>query len=184
MARCVPIPATVPVGKSTAPSPPDHVGPPVADVSAEQTSPDLANGLSGFLEGIGDATLFALRGMSGAVRRVGWHDQLPVSYAVGVGSAPVVAIGGLVVGMILAVQAHGQYHAYALETHLGAMIVNAVVRELGPLLAAIWLVTRVGSAMTADLAAMRTTKQIDALAGRGVDPVARRWSPRGCWPAC
>jgi phospholipid/cholesterol/gamma-HCH transport system permease protein len=97
---------------------------------------------------------------------------------VGVGSVPVVAFGGLFVGMILAVQIYGQFHAHTLDTYLGAMIVQAMVRHLGALLVAVWLVARVGSAMTADLANLQTTKRTDALAGRGVEPVHALVTPR------
>jgi len=54
----------------------------------------------------------------------------------------------------------------------------SVVRELGPVLAAVMLAGRVGSAMAAELATMRVTEQIDALAVLGVDPVKYLAGPR------
>jgi phospholipid/cholesterol/gamma-HCH transport system permease protein len=80
--------------------------------------------------------------------------------------------------MVLAVQAYGQFHTIGLETSLGAVIHMSVVRELGPVLAAVMLSGRVGSAMAAELATMRVTEQLDALACLGVDPVKHLAAPR------
>jgi phospholipid/cholesterol/gamma-HCH transport system permease protein len=61
---------------------------------------------------------------------------------------------------------------------LGAIINISVVRELGPVLAATMLAGRIGSSMAAELATMRVTEQIDALAVLGVDPVQHLGTPR------
>src|SRR5262249_53669688 len=65
-----------------------------------------------------------------------------------------------------------------LQTRLGSIINISVVRELGPVLAATMLAGRVGSAMAAELATMRITEQIDALACLGVNPVHHLGAPR------
>jgi phospholipid/cholesterol/gamma-HCH transport system permease protein len=80
--------------------------------------------------------------------------------------------------MVLAVQAHDQFAAIGLATSLGTIINVPVVRELGPVLAGVMLAGRVGSAMAAELATMRVTDQVDALACLGVDPVKFLVSPR------
>jgi len=93
-------------------------------------------------------------------------------------SVPVVAITGLFIGMVLAVQSYSQFHHLGLETRLGSIINISVVRELGPVLAATMLAGRVGSAMAAELATMRITEQIDALASLGSNPVHYLVVPR------
>jgi phospholipid/cholesterol/gamma-HCH transport system permease protein len=129
--------------------------------------------------GLGDWTLFALRAIRGALAKAfSSRELLRVSVEVGVGSLPVVAVTGMFIGMVLAVQAYSQFHNVGLETSLGAFIHMSVVRELGPVLAAVMLAGRVGSAMAAELATMRVTEQIDALACLGVDPVKYLGSPR------
>src|SRR5262249_1074315 len=60
----------------------------------------------------------------------------------------------------------------------GAIINVSVIRELGPVLAATMLAGRVGSAMAAELATMRITEQVDALACLGVNPVQHLGAPR------
>ena len=128
---------------------------------------------------LGDWWLFAFRALSGITGRAfRWRDLLRLSVEVGSNSVLVVAITGLFIGMVLAVQAFGQFHTIGLETSLGAVIHLSVVRELGPVLAAVMLSGRVGSAMAAELATMRVTEQIDALACLGVDPVKFLAGPR------
>jgi phospholipid/cholesterol/gamma-HCH transport system permease protein len=129
--------------------------------------------------GLGEWSLFAARTLSGVFRATfRWRELLRVAVEVGVSSAGVVAVTGTFIGMVLAVQAYGQFHTIGLETSLGAVIHMSVVRELGPVLAAVMLSGRVGSAMAAELATMRVTEQLDALACLGVDPVKYLASPR------
>lgn len=127
----------------------------------------------------GDWLLFSARAFSGVV---GWafpgREFLRIAVEVGVQSVGVVAITGMFIGMVLAVQAYGQFHTIGMETSLGAIIHMSVIRELGPVLAAVMLAGRVGSAMAAELATMRVTEQIDALACLGVDPVKYLVAPR------
>src|SRR5438552_17637126 len=65
-----------------------------------------------------------------------------------------------------------------MATRIGAMINGSVVRELGPLLAAVMLAGRIGGAMAAKLASMRITEQIDALSCLGANPVHYLVVPR------
>jgi phospholipid/cholesterol/gamma-HCH transport system permease protein len=136
-------------------------------------------GLSDALVGLGDWTLFALRAASGVVsRHLKGRELLRVCVEFGVSSVGVVAVTGLFIGMVLAVQAYSQFHMIGLDTSLGAVIHMSVVRELGPVLAAVMLAGRVGTAMAAQLATMRVTEQIDALACLGVDAVKYLVGPR------
>ena len=75
-------------------------------------------------------------------------------------------------------QIYSQFHRLGLSTRLGAIINVSVVRELGPVLAATMLAGRVGSSMAAELATMRITEQIDALACLGAEPVRYLVVPR------
>lgn len=126
----------------------------------------------------GEMTFFSWSALRGALQRVGANTLLPICLAVGVGSMPVVMVTGAFIGMVLAVQAHDQFAQIGLATHLGTIVNVSVVRELGPVLAGVMLAGRVGSAMAAELATMRVTDQVDALACLGVDPVKYLVSPR------
>ena len=143
--------------------------------------PDL--GLAPALVGLGDWSLFSVRAVLGVfTRHLKAVELLRACVEIGVASVGVVAVTGLFIGMVLAVQTYSQFKLIGMETSLGAVIHMSVVRELGPVLAAVMLAGRVGTAMAAQLGTMRVTEQIDALACLGVDPVQFLVAPRflGC----
>jgi len=152
--------------------------PPVAERLFPSASSLLA-GLSAAIVGLGDWTLFAGRAASGVLsRNLKARELLRCCVEVGASSVGVIVVTGLFIGMVLAVQAYYQFHQIGLDTSLGAIIHMSVVRELGPVLAAVMLAARVGTAMAAQLGTMRVTEQIDALACLGVDPVKYLVGPR------
>ena len=133
--------------------------------------------------GIGDVALFSLRTLGWIFARRQRREVLvPAFYQIGVMSLPVVALTGLFIGMVLAVQSYAQFKALGLQTRLGSVINLSLVRELGPVLAATMLAGRVGSAMAAELGTMRVTEQIDALESMGANPIYYLVVPRflGC----
>jgi phospholipid/cholesterol/gamma-HCH transport system permease protein len=97
---------------------------------------------------------------------------------IGVRSVPVIMITGAFVGMILAIQAYDQLKAMGLEERLGVLINISVVKELGPVLAALMLAGRVGGALTAELGTMNVTEQIDAVRSMGTNPIRYLVAPR------
>jgi phospholipid/cholesterol/gamma-HCH transport system permease protein len=128
---------------------------------------------------MGDFALFAGRTLAWLVRRrPAPHTVVPSFYLVGVRSVPVVAITGMFIGMVMAVQMFNQFDRMGLATRLGSMINITIVRELGPVLAATMLAGRVGSAMAAELATMKITEQVDALACLGAHPLHYLVVPR------
>ncbi len=103
-----------------------------------------------------------------------WNQML----AIGVRSVPVVAITGAFVGMVLAIDAYDQLAGLGIEEHLGVLINLSVVKELGPVLAAVMLAGRVGGALTAELGTMNVTEQIMAVRSMGTDPIRYLVAPR------
>jgi phospholipid/cholesterol/gamma-HCH transport system permease protein len=151
----------------------------MATVSPQATTQSaLVRSVVNFLVDVGDMTLFASHVWAGVFHRTGRATFYRVAHEVGVLSIPVVCITGMFIGMVLAVQAYAQFHQLGMATHLGAIISISVVRELGPVLAATMLAGRVGSSMAAELATMRITEQVDALACLGVNPIHYLASPR------
>lgn len=104
-------------------------------------------------------------------RRIRWARSLHQAMAVGVEAVPIVSLIAFFVGMILALQG-----AYELRT-LGAMqlVANAVAismtRELGPLMTAIMVIGRSGSAFAAEIGTMKVNEEIDALETMALEPV-------------
>ncbi len=128
---------------------------------------------------VGALTLFAWRTCYWLTSRLPRRETLlPNFNQVGVMSLPVIALTGTFIGMVLAVQSYSQFKLLGLESRLGAVINMSLVRELGPVLAATMLAGRVGSAMAAELGAMRVTEQIDALASMGCNPIQYLVVPR------
>ncbi len=107
-----------------------------------------------------------------------WRVLAPLIVEIGVMSIPVVAITGGFIGMILALESFVQFQAYGLENRLGMIINVSVVKQIGPVLAAVMVAGRVGGAMTAELGTMRVTEQLDAVRSMGADPIAVLVVPR------
>src|SRR5947209_18677757 len=82
------------------------------------------------------------------------------------------------IGMVLAVEAYSQFKSIGQENHLGGVINTSVVKQIGPVLAAVMLAGRVGGSLTAELGTMNVTEQLDALRVMGADPVRVLVVPR------
>ena len=89
----------------------------------------------------------------------------------------IILIGGFT-GMVLGMQMYKTLRRFGSEGALGTVVSLALVRELGPVLAALMIAARAGSAMAAELGSMQSTEQIDALTVMAINPVQYLVSPR------
>lgn len=99
-------------------------------------------------------------------------------YFAGVLSVLIVAVSGLFVGMVLGLQGYTQLIKFKAESALGFMVAASLLRELGPVLAAILFASSAGGAMTSEIGLMKTTEQLEAMNVMAVNPVARVVAPR------
>ncbi len=131
---------------------------------------------------IGQFGRFVWQTAGACLRSLCNHRTYPLIWTqmhiIGVRSVPVVMITGAFVGMTLAVQTYSQLAGMGLEERLGVLINISVVKELGPVLAAVMLAGRVGGALTAELGTMNVTEQIDAVRSMGTDPIRYLVAPR------
>jgi len=97
---------------------------------------------------------------------------------IGVGSLFILALTGLFTGMVLTLQGAIQLQPYGAVPYVSRLVSTSVVRELGPVLAALMIAGRVGSGIASELASMQVTEQIDALRAEGTDPIKKLVSPR------
>jgi phospholipid/cholesterol/gamma-HCH transport system permease protein len=135
--------------------------------------------VTNFIIAIGDLTRFLFLTLGGLLGQLPRSRVLwPVMYEVGVRSVPVIAVTGLFIGMVLAVQTYDTLRMYRLESRIGSVINVSLVKELGPVLAATMLAGRVGCAMAAEIGTMRVTEQIDALKALGANPISYLVVPR------
>jgi len=136
---------------------------------------DAVEGFGKFSRFCGSATWWFFRG-GGRWGRL--HLLVPQLFAIGTRSVPVVMLLGIFIGMVLAVETFAQFQALGQENSLGAVINISVVRQIGPVFAAVMLAGRVGSSVSAELGTMQVTEQLDALRVMGADPVAYLVVPR------
>jgi len=99
-------------------------------------------------------------------------------FASGVMSLIIIGVAGMFVGMVLGLQGFETLKRYGSESALGSLVALSLVRELGPVLAALLFASRAGSAMTAEIGLMKATEQIAAMEMMAVSPIARVVAPR------
>ncbi len=90
---------------------------------------------------------------------------------IGVNALPIVALISFLIGFILALQSAAQLRQFGASIYVADLIAIAMVSEMGPLITAILVAGRSGSAITAEIATMKVSEEIDALHVMGVDPI-------------
>jgi phospholipid/cholesterol/gamma-HCH transport system permease protein len=143
-----------------------------------------------FLEAIGRALLRVLEELGRFFQMLGqtagWSVRPPYDVPehfrqmvrVGVDSIPVVFLTTLFTGMVMALQTFHGFARFHAEGFVGSVVALSLTRELAPVLTALMVTGRVGSAMAAELGTMRVTEQIDALTALGTEPVQYLVVPR------
>ncbi len=99
-------------------------------------------------------------------------------YSVGVLSLLIILVSGLFVGMVLGLQGYNTLVDFGAEETLGVMVSLSLVRELGPVVAALLFAGRAGSALTAEIGLMKATEQLSAMEMMAIDPIRRVLTPR------
>jgi len=122
--------------------------------------------------------LMALSWAATHPHRVRWRDMLLTCEKAGVNATPVVCLLGFLMGLIIAFQSAAQLRNMGLESTIPMLMGFAMVRELGPLVTAIILAGRSGSAFAAELGTMKVTEELSALNTFGIDPTRFLVIPR------
>ena len=107
-----------------------------------------------------------------------FHLIIKELFSTGVMSLIIIIVAGMFVGMVLGLQGYETLKRYGSESALGVMVALGLVRELGPVVAALLFASRAGSAMTAEIGLMKATEQISAMEMMAVHPIARIVAPR------
>jgi len=106
------------------------------------------------------------------------HEILRQMFVCGVMSFPVLVLVAVFTGAVLALQAGLTLRDYGIESKIGAIVSASMCREMGPIMTALILAGRVGSAMAAELGTMRVSEEIDALEAMSIDPTRFLVMPR------
>ena len=99
-------------------------------------------------------------------------------YFSGVQSLIIIIVSGLFVGMVLGLQGYETLQKYGATESIGVLVALSLVRELGPVVAALLFASRAGSAITAEIGLMKVTEQLTAMDMMAVSPMARVIAPR------
>jgi len=92
---------------------------------------------------------------------------------IGVASLPTVGLANFLLGIVLAIQGAGQFAKLGSTDLVANLVAFSVLREIGPLITAVIVIGRSGSAITAELGTMKVAEEIEALEVMGIDPVPR-----------
>lgn len=132
-----------------------------------------------FLEELGAFFIFFFRAASHLARPPIFVKQyFKQMEFIGIRSTPVVMLTGIFTGMVSALQTHHGFSLFGAESLVGSTTALGLLRELGPVLAALMVTARAGSAMTAEIGIMQVTQQVDALVVMGVNPFKYLIIPR------
>lgn len=99
-------------------------------------------------------------------------------YSVGVRSLGIILVSGLFIGMVLSLQGYLVLADFGAESALGQMVALSLLRELGPVVTALLFAGRAGSALTAEIALMKSSEQLSSLEMMAIDPLRRIIAPR------
>lgn len=139
----------------------------------------LGRKIIGRITALGRATLMITSALMHVPNpRKGFPLLMAQLYSVGVLSLIIVVVSGLFIGMVLALQGYTILVGYGAEASLGPMVALSLLRELGPVVAALLFAGRAGSALTAEIGLMKATEQLSSLEMMAVDPLRRVIAPR------
>jgi phospholipid/cholesterol/gamma-HCH transport system permease protein len=122
---------------------------------------------------------FAAKMVAGIFRRPFYlTETMEQMYLIGIGSLYLVVLTGIFAGQGFALAFSVELSDFGAKNYLGRIMAISIVRELGPVLAALMVAARVAAGITAELGAMKSSNQINALMAFGVDPVKKLAVPR------
>ncbi|MDO8456526.1 MAG: lipid asymmetry maintenance ABC transporter permease subunit MlaE [Burkholderiaceae bacterium] len=114
--------------------------------------------------------------LGGSLKRFGLiRDQI---YFLGNYSFVLIAVSGLFVGFVLGLQGYYTLQRYGSSEALGLLVALSLVRELGPVVAALLFAGRAGTSLTAEIGLMKAGEQISVMEMMAVDPIDRILAPR------
>jgi phospholipid/cholesterol/gamma-HCH transport system permease protein len=135
--------------------------------------------ITAILEGIGSTVILLLRALSysGTLprQRARFFEQC---YLIGYTTLPIVAILSFFIGSVLALQAGYSMQNFGTQQYIGSLVGLSMARELGPVMVAILVAGRVGSAIAAELASMKVYQEVDALVTMNIPPARMLVLPR------
>ncbi|PWT82390.1 MAG: transporter [Acidobacteria bacterium] len=126
-----------------------------------------------------ETTIMAARAFIRLFRRPYYIPEMIAQMdQIGVGSLTIILLTGFFTGGVLTVQTYPTLKTYGAQSQLGLLVATALIRELAPVLCALMVTGRVGSAISAELGSMVVSEQIAAMRALGTDPLRKLVAPR------
>ena len=132
----------------------------------------------GWTNNLGASAVFLLLALLKIPRPKQLSKVVQQVYYIGARSTMIIMLVGLFTGMVLGLQSYHALVKFGAEGALGTLVALSLVREMGPVLTAIMITARAGSAITAEIGIQRISEQIDALDTMRIDPMRYLISPR------
>lgn len=140
---------------------------------------DEMNAFERFLCRIQDYTMTTIGIFKGLRNSVRYRKEtLQEMYLIGAQSFPIVFLGGLFIGIILALEIGHRFETFGAKTIVGRTLALALVRETGPIISGLLLAARTGAKNATEIGSMKLSEQIDALLAFGVNPIDKLIVPR------
>ncbi len=137
------------------------------------------NLLTNFLLQLQEITLLIASILGGLLKSPRYFAEIIKQMdSIGVGSLPIILLTGFFTGGVLTIQSFPTFAYYGAQSQTGMFIAFTLIRELGPVLSALMVSGRIGSAISAELGSMVVSQQIDAMRALGTDPVRKLVTPR------
>ncbi len=139
------------------------------DLSDETIS--IKNKFHDFLKGLGQATLFTGKVFKTIFSRgFEFGEFFKQCFQIGNKSLGLISITGIIIGVVLTVQARPVLVDFGAVTMLPGMVTISIIREMGPVITALICAGKIGSSMGAEIGSMRVTEQIDAMEVSSANP--------------
>lgn len=123
------------------------------------------------LRDLGEAGVFLVKGFSWAfIPPLKFHRVIKQIQFIGFNSSLIILLTGAFTGMVLGIQLYYALNKFGSSALLGPTVALAIIRELGPVISALMITGRAGSALTAEIGIMRISEQIDALEVMALNP--------------
>lgn len=137
------------------------------------------NPLKKFISELQEVSLLIWVSLTGLRRKPRYFGEIIRQMdLIGVGSLPIVLLTGFFTGGVLILQTFPTLEYYSIQSEAGRSVATSLVRELGPVLSALMVSGRIGSAISAELGSMVVSQQIDAMRALGTDPNRKLVAPR------
>jgi phospholipid/cholesterol/gamma-HCH transport system permease protein len=132
----------------------------------------------GWVNKLGSATLFLFLSMLRTFLPKQLSKIIHQLYYIGARSTTIIMLVSLFTGMVLGLQSYHALIQFGAQGAVGTLVALSLIRELGPVLTAIMITARAGSAIAAEIGIQRITEQIDALHTMRIDPLRYLISPK------